>query len=109
MYSELFAKTGLSMERLHALVLLQKEGSLIKAAHGDAVRQSQMSRYLTELASYFEVRIVEKSGKTLKLTPAGEELASLAVRHFNELTGFQNRAKNLPKMVVIGAEPNLLP
>ena len=109
MYEALFLRNGLSMERLYTLVLLQKFGSLIKAAQGDAVRQSQMSRHLTDLASYFELRLVEKAGKSLKLTTAGKELASLAIKHFDEITSFQERATNLPKIVVIAAEPNLLP
>jgi DNA-binding transcriptional LysR family regulator len=108
MYSELFSRNGLSMDRLHALVLLQQKGSLIRAADGDPGRQSQLSRYLTELASYFETKLVEKSGKSLKLTAAGEELALLAVKHFDEIAKFQSRAKNLPKSVVIAAEPHLL-
>jgi len=108
MYQDLFAKNGLTMDRLHALVLLQKRGSLIKAAEGDPVRQSQMSRYLKDLASYFELELVEKAGKSLKLTDAGEELADLAQRHFDEIIRFRDQAKNLPKTITIAAEPNLL-
>ena len=108
MYDELFSKNGLTLDRLHALVLLKEKGSLIRAADGDPVRQSQMSRYLTELASFFEVKLVEKSGKSLKLTQIGEELADVAVRHFDDLTRFQSRSKDLPKTVIISAEPHLL-
>jgi DNA-binding transcriptional LysR family regulator len=108
MYADLFSKNGLSMDRLHTLVLLLQKGSLIKAAEGDFNRQSQMSRYLKDLASFFEIDLVEKSGKSLKLTTAGRELAALAQKHFEDLTSFQDRAKNLPKTVVIAAEPNLL-
>ena len=96
------------MDRLHALLLLREKGSLIRAAEGDAVRQSQMSRYLKDLASYFELELVERAGKSLKLTAAGEELAGVVQRYFGELSSFQNRAQNLPRTVVIAGESNLL-
>lgn len=108
MCQDLFAKNGLTLDRLYALVLLQEKGSLIRAADGDPVRQSQMSRYLKELASYFEFELVEQSGKSLKLTAAGNELADMAQRHFREILSFRDQAKNLPKTVSIAAEPHLL-
>jgi hypothetical protein len=53
MYRDLFSKTGLSLDRLYALLLLRERGSLIRAAEGDPVKQSQMSRYLRDLSSFF--------------------------------------------------------
>jgi DNA-binding transcriptional LysR family regulator len=108
MYSDLFSRTGLSLERLHALVLLREKGSLIRAAQGDPVRQSQLSRYLKELSSFFEVDLVVKSGSSLRLTPQGVELVELVERYFGDLSRFREQALGLPRTVVIAADTNLL-
>lgn len=108
MYPELFSRAGLSLDRLYALVLLREKGSLIRAAHGDPVKQSQLSRYLKELSSFFEVDLVVRSGKSLKLTPSGIELVELVERYFGDLSRFREQALGLPRTVVIAGDTNLL-
>jgi DNA-binding transcriptional LysR family regulator len=108
MFQELFAQTGLSLDRLHALLLLREKGSLIRAADNDPSRQSQMSRYLKELGSFFGVELVTRHGKSLKLTAAGLELAEMASRHLGDLSRFRELALGLPKTVVIASNTNLL-
>jgi len=44
MFEKLFAESGLSLDRLRALLEVNAAGSIVKAAIGDPVKQSQYSR-----------------------------------------------------------------
>lgn len=91
MFEKLFERGGLSMERLHALILLAEEGSLIRAAQGDSGLQSRYSHHLKELSTYFEVDLTERVGKTVHLTASGETLVGLAREHFQNLLHFRDK------------------
>ena len=81
MYDDLFSTRGLSLERLHTLLKLSEAGSLIRAANNDIGQQSRLSHHLRELSEFFGVDLTERSGKTIKLTPAGEAFeAAIAER-----------------------------
>jgi DNA-binding transcriptional LysR family regulator len=49
-----------------------------------------------------------KVGKTIRLTPAGKQLAKLAREHLHSLEEFQRTCRQQPKEVVIGAGDSLL-
>ncbi|MDX2187123.1 MAG: LysR family transcriptional regulator [Opitutaceae bacterium] len=108
MYDSLLSRKGLSIERLHALVLLSEHGSLIKAAKNDFGVQSRYSHYLRELSGFIGTRLTRKDGRSIRLTPAGEDLASLARSHFRELLEFQSKASGSVQQVVVGAGDSLL-
>lgn len=108
MFEELFSKKGLSIERLNALVLLSEHGSLIKAAYGDFGLQSRYSHYLRELAEFVGTPLTKKDGRSIRLTPAGEELAKLAREQFRALLDFRGRAIGYAQQVTIGAGDSLL-
>ena len=57
---KLFLKSGLSLERLRAFLLFREAGSITRAAGGDPVRVSLISRQLRELEEFFEVELVAK-------------------------------------------------
>jgi len=108
MFTEFLQKQGLSVERLHALIQLSEEGSLIRAAGGDSGRQSRYSHYLRELSAFFGTALTEKVGKTLRLTPAGQELARLAQEHLRALQNFQRSVKPAMRQWSLGAGDSLL-
>ncbi len=108
MFEEFLQRRGLSVERLHALVLLSEHGSLIKAAKGDFGLQSRYSHYLRELSTFIGTPLTKKDGRSIRLTPAGEELAHLARAHFRSLVEFQSRAANSVQQLSIGAGDSLL-
>lgn len=78
MFARLFAEGGLSLDRLRALLEVNAAGSIVKAAGGDPVRQSQFSRQIKELEDFFQAKIIERHGKGIRLTPNGKELARIA-------------------------------
>lgn len=108
MYEELFQAQGLSLERLHALVQLAENGSLIRAAKGEAGRQSRLSHYIRELSSYFGVELTERVGKTIRLTAAGEELVRRTRDQFDSLLAFKKGIQGSAPIYRLGAGDSLL-
>jgi len=108
MFEQFLQRKGLSVERLHALVLLSEHGSLIKAAKGDFGMQSRYSHYLRELSGFIGTPLTRKEGRAIRLTRAGEELASLVRTQFRTLQEFQGRAAGSVQQIVIGAGDGLL-
>jgi DNA-binding transcriptional LysR family regulator len=107
-FHELFEKKGLSLERLRTLVEVDEAGNIAAAAPGNESRQSLISRQLTELERFFHTELKRKSGKTIKLTIAGKELAKLARQHLQLLEQFRRVADRQPNEVTIGAGDSLL-
>lgn len=108
MYSEFFSMRGPSFERLHVLLLLSQHGSLIKAAKGHSGVQSRYSHRLRELSAFFGVELTTRSGKTLRLTPAGEQLAKITREHFDALLHFRGELRNETRSVRIGGDDSVL-
>ncbi len=89
MFAKLFVESGLSLDRLKALLEVGATGSIVKAAHGDPVRQSQYSRQIKELEDFFQTRLVERQGKGIRLTQNGRELARISRFFMLGLANFQ--------------------
>src|SRR5436190_2430407 len=89
MFSRLFAESGLSLDRLKALLEVGAAGSIVKAADGDPVRQSQYSRQIKELEDFFRTRLIERQGKGTRLTDSGRELARISRFFMMGLSNFQ--------------------
>lgn len=108
MSDEITQRTGLSLERLEALVLLDDTGSLIRAAGGDAGRQSRYSHYLKDLAGHFGVELTERTGRAIRLTPSGKELARLAREHLQALRDFRGSVHGVVAGYRLGGPDSLL-
>lgn len=108
MFKQFLQKEGLSIDRLHTLVLLAEAGSLTQAASGDSGRQTRMSHHLKELGGFFQVKLTEKSGRTLTLTPAGRDLATIARTQLSTLQSFAESLRNIERTWVIGAGDSVL-
>jgi len=89
MFSRLFAESGLSLDRLKALLEVGVAGSIVKAADGDPVRQSQYSRQIKELEDFFRTKLIERQGKGTRLTSNGKELARISRFFILGLSNFQ--------------------
>jgi DNA-binding transcriptional LysR family regulator len=107
-FAPLFARGGLSLDRLRTLCLVATAGSLTRAAEGDLGRVSLFSRQLKELETYFGASLVQRRGKLLGLTVAGQELARLAERHFLEFLDFQRFCAGTPLEITLGAGASVI-
>jgi DNA-binding transcriptional LysR family regulator len=117
-FRDLFAKEGLSLDRLRTLVLVNDAGSISAAAPDDRNRQSLYSRQINELERFFPVALKRIQGRTAQLTPAGKELALLARQYLESLEGFRRTcAGQAPEASLAAGDsllrwlvlPNLLP
>jgi DNA-binding transcriptional LysR family regulator len=108
MFEELFAKGGLSLDRLRVLLEVREAGSIAAAAGRDPVRQSQYSRQRKELESFFETPLTERRGRTLALTGDGEELARIVKDSFSSLSDFGSRVSDRPMRIRFGAGESLI-
>lgn len=79
------AISGFTVERLRAFCKIAESGSIVLAAKGDPTRQSQFSRQVKELEEYFGTKLVERAGKTIRLTEDGRKVALLTQAYFRSV------------------------
>jgi DNA-binding transcriptional LysR family regulator len=108
MFAKLFAESGLSLDRLKTLLEVAVAGSLVKAAEGDPVRQSQYSRQIKELEDFFRIQLVERQGKGTRLTPSGRELARISRFFMMGLSNFQRGCLSEEQVFRIGASATFI-
>ena len=82
MFSAIETAGGFTIERLRTFCRIAETGSIVAAAKGDTTRQSQFSRQVKELEEFFCTRLLERSGKSVRLTDSGRKLAVLAQSFF---------------------------
>jgi DNA-binding transcriptional LysR family regulator len=108
MFARLFAESGLSLDRLRALVEVGAAGSMVRAAEGDPARQSQYSRQIKELEDFFQTGLVERHGKGIRLTASGRELARISRFFLLGLSNFQRGSLAEGQTYRIGASPTFI-
>ncbi len=108
MFERLFAESGLSLDRLKALLEVGATGSIAKAAGGDPVRQSQYSRQIKELEDFFRAKLIERHGKGSRLTANGKELARISRFFLLGLSNFHRGRLKDGQLFRIGASATLI-
>jgi DNA-binding transcriptional LysR family regulator len=108
MFSKLFAESGLSLDRLKALLAVGAAGSIVKATGGDPVKQSQYSRQIKELEDFFRIKLVERQGKGIRLTSNGKELARISRFFLLGLSNFQRGCLAEEQTFRIGASATFI-
>ena len=83
--TEFEAACGFTIERLRTFCRIAEAGSISLAAKGDLTRQSQFSRQVKELEEFFGTKLVERAGKTIRLTEDGRKLAVLTQAYFRSV------------------------
>jgi len=73
--NDFLARKGLSIDRLRSFLLVHEAGGISRAAPGQAVRQSQLSRQLKELETALGQALFLRRGRRLEPTAAGHRLA----------------------------------
>src|SRR5512137_542235 len=108
MFAKLFAQSGLSLDRLRALVEVGAAGSIVRAAGEDPGRQSQYSRQIKELEDFFAAGLVERHGKGIRLTASGRELARISRFFLLGLSNFQRGCLAEGQTYRVGASPTFI-
>lgn len=108
MFNNLFAQGGLSLDRMRSFCAVAEAGGVTRAAGGDAVRQSQFSRQIKELETFFGAELTRRQGKSIVLSSAGVRLAKIIRESFTALDDFHRGCKSEPIEFSIGAGDALL-
>src|SRR5437660_12263508 len=88
MSNSLFLRNGLSLERLDTLCEIAEKGLIGRAAQERGLKQSQFSKQLKDLESFFQTRLFDRKKKVL--TEAGVRLVALAQPFLNGLGKFSD-------------------
>jgi DNA-binding transcriptional LysR family regulator len=99
-----------SLDDLRAFEATARLGSVRLAADSLALTHGAVSRRITKLADDIGVRLFEKSGRGLRLTPAGETLNLTVSRFFGELAATVQslRTANAERStLVLSCEPSV--
>jgi DNA-binding transcriptional LysR family regulator len=89
MFENLFAQSGLSLERLKTFREIVAVGGITAAAGNDSNRQSQYSRQLKELERYFGVELLKRGRGPVELTDAGKRLYGIVGHTLRALEEFR--------------------
>ncbi|MFZ4595662.1 MAG: LysR family transcriptional regulator, partial [Verrucomicrobiaceae bacterium] len=108
MFETLINQTGISLERLAMLCEIAESGSIGAATAGNANRQSQFSRQLAELETFFGSELLDRRARPFRLNEAGRELAQLARMSLAGLEDFLARSKGARTRLVVGAGESLI-
>lgn len=98
---------GLSLDRLGSFLQVADAGGLARAAPGEPVRQSQLSRQLKELETALGQSLFVRTGRGMTLTPAGTALARV-VRALGQGLTDVAASEQGPVRVSLGAGDSVL-
>jgi len=107
-FERLFAVSGLSLDRLRSFLRVVEAGNLSKAAMGDPIKQSQYSRQIKEMESFFGVALTRRIGRRIEITEEGKRLALLIRRQFSELDDFREAMSGRCVSVRIGSQGSII-
>ena len=100
---------GISIERLNTFMKIAAAGSIVTAAQGDPVRQSQFSRQLTELESALSaVLFVRGRNRSWTLTTTGQRLFEILNHFFGDLGSLLNEGGHRKPEISFGAGESFL-
>lgn len=108
MFENLFAQSGLSLERLKTFREIVTAGGITAAAGDDSNRQSQFSRQLKELERYFGVELLKRGRGPAELTDAGQRLYEIIGHTLRSLEELRGTCAGQPVEIVVGAGESLI-
>src|SRR5947209_7859468 len=108
MYENLFAQSGLSLERLKTFREIVAAGGITAAAGDDPNRQSQYSRQLKELEKYFGAELLKRGRGPAELTEAGQRLYEIIGHTLSALEEFRLTCAGQPVELRIGAGESVI-
>jgi DNA-binding transcriptional LysR family regulator len=108
MFENLFATSGLSLERLRTFREIVSAGGITAAAGDDSNRQSQYSRQLKELEHYFGTELLKRGHGPAELTDAGQRLYEIIGHTLSALEELRLSCAGKHIELVIGAGESLI-
>ena len=108
MFDELFAQSGLSLDRLKTFHEIAAAGGIAAAAGNDPNRQSQFSRQLKELERCFGVELLKRGRGPAALTEPGRQLFKIVGSALGSLDEFKASCADQPIHLAIGAGESLI-
>ena len=108
MFETLFERRGLSLDRLRAFVAVADAGGIARAAPRDPVRQSQLSRQISELEEYFGHALIRRAGRSVELTELGQRLAGVVRSTFGGLLDVAREGDASPIQFTVGGGDSLM-
>lgn len=107
-FEQLFDVSGLSLDRMRSFLKVAEAGNLSMAALGDQTKQSQYSRQIKELESFFGVALTRRVGRRIEITEEGRRLATVIHRQFSELDTFREAMAGRCVRVCIGSQGSVI-
>jgi len=108
MFDNLFAHSGLSLERLKTFREIVAAGGITGAAGDDSNKQSQYSRQLKELEKYFGVELLKRGHGPAEPTYPGQRLYEITGHTLSALDEFRQTCAGLPTELNIGAGESII-
>jgi DNA-binding transcriptional LysR family regulator len=99
---------GLSLDRLETLSGIVAQGGIMRAAGGDANRQSQFSRQVAELEAWFGVDLLDRSSTPSKPTEAALRIVRQVDEFRREMDAIRETAGSGRRTVVFGAGERMI-
>lgn len=99
---------GLSLDRLETLSGIVAQGGIMRAAGGDANRQSQFSRQVAELEAWFGVELLDRSSTPSKPTEAALRIVRQVDEFRREMDAIREAAGGGRQTVVFGAGERMI-
>jgi DNA-binding transcriptional LysR family regulator len=99
---------GLSLDRLETLSGIVAQGGIMRAAGGDANRQSQFSRQVAELEAWFGVDLLDRSSTPSKPTEAALRIVRQVDEFRREMDAIREAAGSGRRTVVFGAGERMI-
>jgi len=108
MFDSLFQRSGLSLDRLRSFLAVVEAGAIARAAPGNPIKQSQLSRQIGELEEFFGTALVARRGRGLAPTEAGARLAVVVREALQGLTDVATPATDHAVAASLGAGDHVL-
>lgn len=99
---------GLSLDRLETLSGIVAQGGIMRAAGGDANRQSQFSRQVAEMEAWFGVDLLDRSSTPSKPTEAALRIVRQVDEFRREMDAIREEAGSGRRTVVFGAGERMI-
>jgi DNA-binding transcriptional LysR family regulator len=99
---------GLSLDRLETLSAIVAQGGIMRAAGGDANRQSQFSRQVAELEAWFAVNLLDRSSTPGRPTEAALRIVRQVDEFRREMDAIREEAGSGRRTIVFGAGERMI-